>query len=48
MKLKKGLTPDKFTLKNIRQRLKKEGDLWKDIFNQRVDMGKTLKLMGEK
>jgi bifunctional non-homologous end joining protein LigD len=46
--LKKGLTPDKFNLKNIRQRLKKEGDLWKDIFNQRVDMGKTLKLMGEK
>jgi bifunctional non-homologous end joining protein LigD len=46
--LKKGLTPDKFNLKNIRQRLKREGDLWKDIFNQRVDMGKTLKLMAEK
>lgn len=44
--LKKGLSPDSFNLKNIRKRLEKEGDLWKDMLSNRVNMGKILETMG--
>jgi len=37
------LTPQLFTLRNMRKRLEKEGDLWQGIFEQRVDMEKALR-----
>ncbi|MGV8135206.1 MAG: DNA ligase D [Mangrovibacterium sp.] len=37
------LTPQLFTLRNMRKRLEKEGDLWQGIFEQRVDIEKTLR-----
>ncbi len=43
--LKKGLTPTAFTLQNMRKRLDAEGDIWKGIFDRRVDMEKILQLM---
>ena len=36
------LTPQAFTIRNMRKRIEKEGDLWKGIFDQRVDMEKAL------
>lgn len=46
--LKKGLTSATFTLQNMPKRLETEGDIWKGIFDQRVDMGKILDLMKSK
>jgi bifunctional non-homologous end joining protein LigD len=37
------LTPQLFTLRNMRKRLEKEGDLWQGIFEQRADIEKTLR-----
>ncbi len=46
--VKKGLTPDKFNLQNMHKRLEKEGDLWNDIFDKRVDLGNILEIMKNK
>lgn len=46
--VKKGLTPDKFNLQNMRKRLEKEGDLWKDIFDKRVDISSIFELMSNR
>ncbi|MBR9999595.1 MAG: DNA ligase D [Cyclobacteriaceae bacterium] len=40
------LTPDAFTLRNMRKRLEKEGDLWSGMFEHRVDMQKVLERIG--
>ena len=45
---KNRLTPDKFTLKNIRKRLEKEGDIWQGIFNHLMDLDKVLEIMKNK
>jgi bifunctional non-homologous end joining protein LigD len=37
------LDPSNFTIKNTLKRLDKEGDLWKPIFKQKVDIKKVLK-----
>ena len=37
-----GLDPGKFTLRTMRRRLERKGDLWQNIFKQRVDMQKVL------
>jgi bifunctional non-homologous end joining protein LigD len=38
----KKLNPSQFTIKNLAKRLEKEGDLWKPIFQQKVDIKKIL------
>jgi bifunctional non-homologous end joining protein LigD len=43
--VKKGLNPQKFTIKNIHQRLDKVGDLWKPVLGSGVNIPKTLKLL---
>ncbi|MEL7587928.1 MAG: DNA ligase D [Prolixibacteraceae bacterium] len=40
------LKPQMFTLRNMRKRLEKEGDLWQGIFDQRVDIEKVLNKIG--
>ncbi len=42
-----GLDPRKFTLRTMRRRLERKGDLWQNIFKQRVDMQKVLSTMKE-
>jgi bifunctional non-homologous end joining protein LigD len=44
--LKKGLTPEMFTIKNIFKRLEKKGDLFKGALGKGVDIMKCLKNMG--
>lgn len=46
--VKKGLTPTSFNIKNMPKRLEKVGDLWQDIFDNRVDMEKILGQMSNK
>ena len=41
--LKKGIDPSGFNIHSMQQRLKEVGDLWRDMFNTRVDIGETLK-----
>ena len=41
------LSPQQFTLRTMRKRLEKEGDLWQGIFDQRVDMKKALEMIGK-
>ncbi|MGD9555870.1 MAG: DNA ligase D [Mangrovibacterium sp.] len=41
------LSPQQFTLRNMRRRLEKEGDLWGDLLKQRVDIGKALSKIQE-
>jgi bifunctional non-homologous end joining protein LigD len=43
--VKKGLDPTKFTIKTIHARLKKHGDLWKDILKKSVDLKKAIKCL---
>ena len=45
--LKKGLTPQKFTIDNIRSRLKKEGDLFKPVLGKKIDLARALKEIQE-
>jgi bifunctional non-homologous end joining protein LigD len=40
--LKKGLSPTNFTIKNVFERLKSEGDLFKPVYEKGIDMRKTL------
>lgn len=41
--LKKGLKPSLFTMKNIFDRLKKEGDLFKPVLGKGIDLEKTIR-----
>src|SRR5215467_13621156 len=41
--LKKGLTPQKFTINNIGSRLKKEGDLFKPVLGKKINLEQALK-----
>ena len=43
MKLTSKLDPADFTIKNIFKRLDKQGDLWKPIFKQKVDIKKVFR-----
>jgi len=43
--VKNGLDPKKFTIFSIFERLKKTGDLWRDIFKKRVDLNKSIKCL---
>jgi bifunctional non-homologous end joining protein LigD len=43
--VKKGLNPQKFTIKNIQQRLDKVGDLWKPVLGPGVNIPRILKLL---
>ena len=45
--VEKGITPDQFNLRNIRDRLRKEGDLWHGIFNSSVDIGEIPEVAGK-
>jgi bifunctional non-homologous end joining protein LigD len=40
--LKRGLDPTKFTLRTVRKRVDKVGDLWKPVLGPGVDLAKTL------
>jgi len=40
--IKKGLTPSKFTIKNLFERLKTEGDIFKPVYGKGIDLKKTL------
>jgi len=40
--LKKGLSPANFTIKNLFERLKTEGDLFKPVYEKGIDLKKTL------
>jgi len=40
--LKKGLSPANFTIKNIFERLKTEGDIFKPVYEKGIDLKKTL------
>ncbi|HEV8286272.1 MAG TPA: DNA ligase D [Chitinophagaceae bacterium] len=40
--LKKGLSPANFTMKNIFERLKTEGDIFKPVYEKGIDLKKTL------
>lgn len=44
--LKKGLSPENFTIKNINKRLEKVGDLFEGIFGKGIDVKKCLKNLG--
>jgi bifunctional non-homologous end joining protein LigD len=41
--LKKGLKPEKFTMRNIFSRLKDEGDLFKPVLGKGIDLEKTIR-----
>jgi bifunctional non-homologous end joining protein LigD len=41
--LKKGLKPEKFTMLNIMDRLKDEGDLFKPVLGKGIDLEKTIR-----
>jgi bifunctional non-homologous end joining protein LigD len=45
--IENGITPDQFNLHNMRDRLRREGDLWHGIFNKRVDIGQILEVAGK-
>ena len=40
--LKKGLSPANFTIRNIFERLKTEGDIFKPVYEKGIDLKKTL------
>jgi bifunctional non-homologous end joining protein LigD len=40
--VKKGLSPSNFTIKNLFERLKTEGDLFKPVYEKGIDLKKTL------
>lgn len=45
--VKKGLHPSKFTIKNMLQRVKKKGDLFKGVLGKGIDMEKCLNKLSE-
>jgi bifunctional non-homologous end joining protein LigD len=40
--VKKGLSPSNFTIKNILERVKAEGDIFKPVYEKGIDLKKTL------
>jgi len=40
--VKKGLSPSDFTIKNLFERLKKEGDIFKPVYEKGIDLKKTV------
>jgi len=45
--VKKGLLPADFTIKNVPARVKKIGDIFKEVLGKGIDMEKSLKLLGD-
>ena len=45
--LKKGLSPSNFTIKNLFERLKTEGDIFKPVYEKGIDLKKTLEMIEE-
>ncbi len=43
--LKKGMTSQKYTIKNARKRIESIGDVWSGMHNQAVSLAKALKLL---
>jgi bifunctional non-homologous end joining protein LigD len=43
--VKKGLKPEKFTIKNIEKRLKTKGDLWKNLLTDSVNLTEAIKCL---
>lgn len=41
--VKKGLQPDDFTIKNVRKRLERTGDLWKPVLGRGIDVNHMIK-----
>ena len=44
--VKKGLSPKQFTIHNIKERVEKMGDIFKDVLGKGIDMNKCLKNLG--
>lgn len=44
--VKKGLTPQQFTIHNMKQRVQKKGDIFKGVLEEGIDLKKCLKKMG--
>jgi bifunctional non-homologous end joining protein LigD len=44
--VKKGLSPQQFTIHNIEKRVKKKGDIFKGVLGKGIDLNKCLKNMG--
>ena len=44
--VKKGLTPQDFTIYNMAQRIKKRGDIFKGVLDKGIDLDKCLKKLG--
>ncbi|HET9823936.1 MAG TPA: hypothetical protein VFP87_01310, partial [Chitinophagaceae bacterium] len=40
--VKKGLSPSNFTIKNLFERLKTEGDIFKPVYEKGIDMRRTI------
>ena len=40
--VKKGLSPSNFTIKNLFERLNREGDIFKPVYEKGIDLKKTL------
>jgi len=45
--LKKGLKPEDFTIYNIQDRMRKEGDIFKPVLGRGIDLEKVVRLLGE-
>lgn len=45
--VKKGLSPEKFTLKNSIDRVKSEGDIFKPVLGRGINLPKILKILGD-
>lgn len=43
--VRKGLDPNKFTIKTIFKRLEKVGDVWRPVLGKGVDIEKALKIV---
>jgi bifunctional non-homologous end joining protein LigD len=43
--VKKGLSPSNFTIKNLFERLKSEGDIFKPVYEKGIDLKKTLEMI---
>lgn len=42
------LKPSDFTIKNIKKRLDREGDLWQPVMGKGIDLGKILRSLDKK
>ena len=44
--VKKGLSPQQFTIRNMQQRVQKKGDIFKGVLEKGIDLNKCLKKLG--